>query len=148
MEKSIEENQTLLEQILNEFSIQKPDVREYSPLALAYIGDGIYDLVIRTVMVEQGNAPVNKLHKKVSSLVKAATQAKIVHIIEPILTEEEMGLYKRGRNAKSFTAAKNASILEYRQATGLEALLGYLYLKDEMKRILYLIKYGLDGLER
>lgn len=139
---------TLLENILNEFSIKNPDVRQYSPLALAYIGDGIYDLVIRTIMVEQGNAPVNKLHKRVSSLVKAATQAKIIHLIEPVLTEEEIGIYKRGRNAKSFTSAKNASITEYRQATGFEALLGYLYLKDDIDRILQLIRYGLEHLKQ
>lgn len=145
MEKS---QSTLLENILNEFSIKEPDVRQYSPLALAYIGDGIYDLVIRTIMIEQGNAPVNKLHKRVSGLVKAATQAKIVHLIEPVLIEEEIGIYKRGRNAKSFTSAKNASITEYRQATGLEALLGYLYLKDDMDRILQLIKYGLEHLKQ
>jgi len=99
--------------------------------------------VIRTVVVEQGNAPVNKLHKKVSNLVKAPTQMKIFHKIEPILTEEEFGIYKRGRNAKSFTSAKNASITEYRIATGLEALIGYLYLNNQFPRIIQLIQYGL-----
>lgn len=127
-----------------EFNSPDTDIKSYSPLTLAYIGDGIYDLIIRTMMVEKGNAPVNKLHRSVSNLVKAPAQAEILHIIEEQLTEEERAIYKRGRNAKSFTSAKNASITDYRIATGFEALMGYLYLTDNIPRIVELVKIGLN----
>lgn len=127
-----------------EFNSPDTDIKSYSPLTLAYIGDGIYDLIIRTMMVEKGNAPVNKLHRSVSNLVKAPAQAEILHIIEDQLTEEERAVYKRGRNAKSFTSAKNASITDYRIATGFEALMGYLYLTDNITRIVELVKIGLN----
>jgi ribonuclease-3 family protein len=120
------------------------DIKSYSPLTLAYIGDSIYDLVIRTAVVENGNAPVNKLHKSATKLVQATAQADIYFMIREQLTEEEMAVFKRGRNAKSFTSAKNASISEYRIATGLEALLGYLYLTDQTGRMMELIQSGLN----
>lgn len=120
------------------------DIKTFSPLTLAYIGDGIYDLIIRTMVVKRGNAPVNKLHKCVSGMVKASAQMELYHVIEESLTEEELTIYKRGRNAKSFTSAKNASVVEYRTATGFEALMGYLYLTDKMERIIELINLGLD----
>ena len=121
------------------------DIKTYSPLTLAFIGDSIYDLVIRTAIVENGNAPVNKLHKRVSKLVQASAQADLYFVIKDQLTEEEMSMFKRGRNAKSFTSAKNAGIVEYRTATGLEALLGYLYLTDQIDRMMELIKQGLKS---
>lgn len=101
-------------------------------------------MVVRTIIVEQANAPVNKLHKKVSSIVKASAQMELLHRIKSDFTEEEERIYKRGRNAKSFTAAKNASIGDYRVATGLEALMGYLYLTNQMERIIFLMKKGLE----
>lgn len=116
------------------------DIKTYSPLTLAFIGDSIYDLIIRTTIVESGNAPVNKLHNRCSKLVQATAQAELYFIIKDQLTEEENTIYKRGRNAKSFTSAKNAGVVEYRTATGLEALMGYLYLTDRMDRIMELIK--------
>ena len=127
-----------------QFNIADVDIRTYSPLTLAYIGDGIYDLIIRTMVVERGNARVNQLHKTVSGMVKASAQADMIRKMEPFLTEEEMGVYKRGRNAKSYTKAKNASVTEYRHATGFEALMGYLYLTHQIDRILELVKIGLD----
>lgn len=142
MEKSIKEP-NLLEAILKKFDLRAGTAKQFSPLTLAYIGDGIYDLVIRTMVVEQGNAPVNKLHHNVSHLVKAATQAEIIELLEEELTEEEVAVYKRGRNAKSFTSAKNASIVDYRKATGFEALLGYLYLNQDQQRLLDLVKLGI-----
>lgn len=141
MEESIK---SLVDQINHVFKVEKPDLRQYSGLALAYIGDGIYDLVIRTLFVEKGNAPVNTFHKKTSKIVKAETQAQLVHAIEGEFSEEELSIYKRGRNAKSFTSAKNASVMDYRVATGFEALIGYLYLDNQMERILELIKLGLE----
>ncbi|SHO47204.1 Mini-ribonuclease 3 [Anaerocolumna xylanovorans] len=142
MEKGVEEG--LIRIIKETFSLAETDLKTYSPLTLAFIGDVVYDLIIRTLVVEQGNAPVNKLHKRVSSLVKASAQMELYHSIEDMLTEEELSIYKRGRNAKSFTTAKNASITEYRSATGLEALIGYLYLDNRLERVLELIKAGLE----
>lgn len=124
--------------------LPETDVRTYSPLTLAFIGDSIYDLIIRTFVVVSGNAPVNKLHKRAAALVQATSQAKLYHLIKDRLTEEETAVFKRGRNAKSFTSAKNAGVVEYRTATGLEALFGYLYLTDQMDRLLELIKVELE----
>lgn len=121
------------------WSLPDTDIKSYSGLALAYIGDAIYDLVIRTYIIEQGNAPVNKLHKQVIKLVQASAQAKLYHIIQDKLTEEEEAIYKRGRNAKSFSNAKNADLIDYRTATGLEALFGYLYLTGQTERLIELI---------
>ncbi|MDF2872540.1 MAG: ribonuclease [Anaerocolumna sp.] len=142
MEKSIDNG--LIGILKETFSLTDTDLKTYSPLTLAFIGDVVYDLVIRTLVVEQGNAPVNKLHKKVSSMVKASAQMELFHRIEDMLTEEELSIYKRGRNAKSFTTAKNASITEYRSATGFEALIGYLYLDDRLSRALEIVKAGID----
>ena len=122
------------------------DIRSYSPLALAYIGDGIYDLVIRSMIVGKGNTHANQLHRQTSQLVKAQTQSDMIEILKPQLTEKEMAVYKRGRNAKSPTMAKNASMSDYRRATGFEALMGYLYLENQMERMMELIKIGLIGI--
>ncbi len=129
--------------ILEKFGIQQQDLRTYSPLTLAYIGDGIYDLVIRSIVVGKGNTQANLLHKKTSSMVKAKTQSDIIEALMPELTEEEEAVYKRGRNAHSATMAKNASMSDYRRATGFEALMGYLYLKDDFARLLELVELGL-----
>jgi ribonuclease-3 family protein len=123
------------------------DARTYSPLSLAYIGDAIYDVMIRTMVVSRGNMSVNKYHKIATQYVKAEAQAKLAHAIEPNLTEEELSVYKRGRNAKSVSTAKNASVIDYRTATGFEALMGYLYLQDQDERIVDLLAIGLDRVE-
>lgn len=132
--------------IKSSFALDNVDINSYSPLTLAYIGDAIYDLIVRTMVVESGNAPVNKLHKKVTTRVQATAQAELFHRIQECLTEEEMAVYKRGRNAKSFSSAKNASIVEYRTATGVEALFGYLYLTDQIDRIIELMKSSVSNL--
>lgn len=139
----MEESVSLLAQIKEAFAVKEVDVRAYSPLTLAYIGDAVYDIIIRTVVVERSNRATNELHKKTSSYVKAQTQAVMIEGILEELTEEEAAVYKRGRNAKSYTTAKNASIADYRKATGFEALVGYLYLLDNVPRILELVKKGL-----
>lgn len=126
------------------FELENRDIKTYSPLTLAYIGDGIYEIVIRTILVSQGNCPPNKLHKRASALVKAEAQSDMMAVIEPLLTEEEESVYKRGRNAKSYTMAKNASMSDYRRATGFEALMGYLYLNGNEERMAELIKVGLE----
>ena len=138
----------LHEYLRESFDLAEFDPKQYSPLVLAYIGDGIYDIIIRTMILSHGNAPVNKLHKECSSFVKAPAQMEMYHAIEGILTEEEESIYRRGRNAKSYTTAKNATITEYRVATGFEALLGYLYLTDRMNRIVELVQYGLESLKK
>ncbi len=138
MEKSI------IEQIKLTFECKEQDVRAYSPLTLAYIGDAIYDLVIRSVVVERANRSANDLHKKTVRYVKAETQSAMIMALLEELTEEEQAVYKRGRNAKSHTMAKNASMSDYRKATGFEALMGYLYLTDQTDRLLYLVKKGIE----
>ena len=135
----MEEGITTLGAIKREFDCKEADLRTYSPLTLAYIGDAIYDLVIRTIVVERANKSANNLHKTTVTYVNARVQAKMIDALESELTEEEIAIYRRGRNAKSYTAAKNASIIEYRKATGLEALCGYLYLNGQQERMLDLI---------
>lgn len=125
------------------FGLKDPDIRSYSPLTLAYIGDGVYELVIRTILVKKGNCPVNRIHRKASSLVKASAQSAIMEKIEEHLTQEEHDIYRRGRNAHSPTMAKHATMADYRRATGFEALMGYLYLKEEYTRMLTLIRMGI-----
>lgn len=130
--------------IKEQFDIKEVDIKTYSPLTLAYIGDGIFDLVIRSIVVGKGNTKANQLHQYTSHIVKAASQAKMIDALEEELTEEELNIYRRGRNAKSPTMAKNASMADYRKATGFEALMGYLYLSDDFPRIVALTKLGLD----
>ena len=113
--------------------------QEYSPLTLAYIGDAVYEMYIRSRLVSVCNDKVSSLHKKASHIVCASAQCKGANIIMDELTEEEVAVFKRGRNAKSATTPKNADVLEYRCATGLEALIGFLYIKKEFDRIEYLL---------
>lgn len=143
----MEESISLLQQLKQSFALKEVDIRTYSPLTLAYIGDCVFDLIIRTVVVERGNEPANKLHRRTVTYVKAQTQAEMIEALLEELSPEELAVYKRGRNAKSYTSAKNASIGDYRKATGLEALVGYLYLQDKMPRIIELIQNGLHKLE-
>ena len=118
----------------------------YSPLALAYIGDGVYEIFIRTYVINKGNRPVNKMHKASRELVRASSQAKLYFLIEGMLTEEEDAVLRRGRNAKSVSIPKNGNVTEYRHATGLEALIGYLYIEGKVDRIKELIDTGLNQL--
>lgn len=143
MEKSL----MLKEKFLNEFGLEEQDLRTYSPLTLAYIGDAIFELVVRTVLVERKNTQAEKLHKAATKIVKAETQALMIEAIKEELTEEELAVYKRGRNAKAVTRAKNATMSEYRRATGFEALMGYLYLKGDIERMIELIHLGVEKAE-
>ena len=135
--------ETNLIQLKELFHLEDQDLRSYSPLTLAYIGDGVYELIIRTILVKSGNCPVNRLHKKASSLVKAGAQSAIMEVIEEELTPEELSVYRRGRNAHSPTMAKHATMADYRRATGFEALMGYLYLKEDYTRMLTLVRMGI-----
>lgn len=141
----MEENiKGLPEQIRDCFSGRRQDVRAYSPLALAYIGDAIFDLIIRTAVVERANRPARDLHRIAVRYVSAGAQSKMVQALMDDLTEEEQAVYRRGRNAKPHTMAKNASTADYLKATGFEAVLGYLYLTDNMSRVLELVKKGIE----
>ena len=143
MEVSLTQNRT--ESIKNVLGLKEISPAQLSPLVLAYIGDSIFDLVIKTYLLDtKGNMQVNKLNRFASNIVKAQSQSEMIGIIEPLLSPAEEAVYKRGRNAKSYTSAKNASISDYRRATGFEALMGYLYLEGEYERMIQLIKAGLD----
>ncbi|MGN0150765.1 MAG: Mini-ribonuclease 3 [Clostridia bacterium] len=113
---------------------KKPN--QYSPLALAYIGDGVYELYVRSRVIEEhSNLPAHKLHLHTVKYVKAHAQSNSIEALQNILTEEEASVYRRGRNAKSATVPKNANMVEYRRATGFEALIGYVYLTGDTERL-------------
>ena len=123
----------------------KPNL--YPGLVLAYIGDAIYEVYVRSrIVCEHSDMPPNKLHIESIKHVKAHAQSNSMIAIEPLLTEEEEAVYRRGRNAKSPTMAKNATMADYRKATGFEALVGYLYIQDKFERIVELVKAGVNGL--
>lgn len=130
--------------LASKFELSHQDLKMYSPLTLAYIGDAAFEIVVRTVLVRRANRQVNKLHRMAASLVSAEHQSKMVAVLEPYFTEEEAHVYKRGRNAKAATKAKNASITDYRRATGLEAVMGYLYLKGDYHRMVDLVELALE----
>ena len=140
--------QDILNEIKAKFGLPEQDIRTYSPLTLAYIGDGIYELVVRTVMVQQANRPTNDLHKMTTQYVKAQAQARMLLALKEELTDEEADVAKSGRNAKPYTTAKNASRADYHKATGFEALLGYLYLTGQTDRMLALIQKGMAYLDQ
>ncbi|MCD8129900.1 MAG: ribonuclease III [Lachnospiraceae bacterium] len=147
----VEENRTKqldFPTIMDEFSLDCPDAAGYSSLALAYIGDCVYDLVIRTLVVGQNHTSVNDLHHRTIHYVKAESQANAADALAEYLTPEEADIYRRARNAKSNTKAKNASIVAYRKATGLEAVIGYLYIQNKTDRILELMSLALGAAAR
>lgn len=125
------------------FRLRDVDAMMYSPLVLAYVGDAVYEIMIRTKVVNEGSMQVNKLHKKTAGFVRASAQAQMILALEGELTEEEYAVYKRGRNAKSASMAKNATMKDYRMATGFEALVGYLYLSEQYHRLTELVSLGL-----
>ena len=133
-----------LEYYKKSMGLEPVDVRTYSPLVLAYIGDAVYELMIRSKVINHGSMQVNKMHKHSAALVKASAQAQLIKALQEELTEEELADYKRGRNAKSATMAKHATMIDYRMATGFEALIGYLYLQAQHNRLLELIRDGLE----
>ncbi len=127
----------------------KTELVTMSPLVLAYLGDTVYETYIREHLIRQNTQKkVNDLHKLAIKYVKAKAQATIIHEIEIELTEEESKIYKRGRNQKSNTSPKNADIIDYKHATGFEALVGYLYLNNEIERLQYIINKGIKIIER
>lgn len=137
-------SESFREMISGTFSGKSQDIRSYSGLSLAYIGDVVYDLVIRTAVLARGNRPVNDLHRITVRYVSAGAQSKMVQALLDSFTEEETAIYKRGKNSKPHTTAKNATIADYLKATGFEAVIGYLYLTDQTERMLELIKKGIE----
>lgn len=117
------------------------EVKNLSPLTLAFIGDGVFEVFVRERLVCQANRPVNELHRQTVSHVKAAAQKQAMETLLPLLTEEETAVFKRGRNAKSNTTPKNASEGDYHWATGFETLWGYLYLKGAADRLKELFRH-------
>ena len=117
------------------FGSEKLNYKDYSPISLAYIGDTVYDLFVRTKILQKGERPINDIHRDAISTVSAAAQARSVHNIEEYLSEEEKGILKWGRNAKSGHVPKNADAVDYRWATGFETLVGVLYLRGDIQRL-------------
>lgn len=133
MEKS------MIEKIRERFDLREVDIKTYSPLTLAFMGDCVFDLYIRSILVANGNRGVNGLHKDKSNLVKAQAQAAMAEALQDMLAEDEKEIYRRGRNAKTSSSAKNADMSDYHKATGFEALLGYLYLQGKEERLMEVI---------
>lgn len=122
--------------LLDEQALSPHEVSsKYSPLALAYIGDSIYDLLVKKSFVLRSNMQPEKYHKKVTSIVSAKAQSAFIESFMDNLTEEEQAVYKRARNSSPHTKAKNASLQDYLKATGFEAVLGYLYLSGQNARL-------------
>ncbi|MBR0410846.1 MAG: ribonuclease III [Eubacterium sp.] len=121
------------------------EVRSYSPLSFAYIGDAVYELVIRTAIVSRCNTKPDRYHHETIRYVNAAAQAELMKKITPLLTQAELVYYRRGLNARPATTAKNQSRRDYRYATALEVLTGYLYLTGQTERIITLISRGLES---
>ena len=145
MEENISSMSAFADFFADTLQLKEVDITSYSPLALAYIGDAVYELIIRTKVMNHGSTQVNNMHKKSARLVNAKAQADIIRsLIEgEELTPEEIAVYKRGRNAKSATTAKHATVADYRTATGFEALCGYLYLKGSLERLIWVVSRGL-----
>ena len=137
MEKSITAG--LEEYIRTIPGMKEIDAKQCSPLVLAYVGDCVYDLIIKTMVVGRGNRPVHRLHEETSQYVQASAQSFMMRSMQEHLNEEEHGVYRRGRNARSVSPAKNQSITDYRRATGFEALIGHLYLTGQYERLTELV---------
>lgn len=127
--------------------ISEKDARMLSPLKLAYLGDAVLDFYVRDYLVKMDFGTVNKLHKKTTTIVNASAQAEFAKSIEPVFSENEMNIFKRGRNAKSGMQPKNSNMAEYRIATGLEALFGYLYACGKYERLNHILRLLFETLD-
>ncbi|WP_322790734.1 Mini-ribonuclease 3 [Sedimentibacter hydroxybenzoicus] len=133
-------NKTTDEELLRNLSSTSDSKKffMYSPAQLAYAGDAVYELLVRSYIIHNHDINVNKMHKISVNFVKASSQAYVISKLEDELTEEEKRIVKRGRNAKITSSPKNAELMEYRYATGFEALFGYLYLSNDINRLMIL----------
>ncbi len=139
----MDDTQDLFGIIKEKLNLKEINAGQYSPLTLAYIGDAVYGMIIRTTIVDEANTNVNKLSREGSKLVSAKTQCKMIKMLMKDLTDEEKAVFRRGRNAKSNTKAKNATIYHYLMASGFETLIGYLYLTGKSGRMLEIINNGI-----
>ncbi|ASR45707.1 ribonuclease III [Paenibacillus kribbensis] len=128
------------------YPASKP-ARLMPPIALAYIGDAVYEVAVRQYLLAQPNLRPNHLHRRATGLVSAKAQSRMLGLLEKVLTEEECDIVRQGRNAKSGSLPKNADVLEYRHATALEALIGFLYSDGRLDRLRELITYGIAQME-
>ncbi|MBO4396325.1 MAG: ribonuclease III [Eubacterium sp.] len=136
----------MLESIKKNYDIRNTPPEQIGPLKLAYLGDAVYELIIRTILMDERDRSVKKMNKTAQTLVNATTQARLAEIIEPSLTETENSVFLRGRNTKTTSVSKHSDIHDYRIATGLEALFGYWYLSWQTERAVELLKEALDKL--
>lgn len=122
--------------------LSKNTAKQLSPITLAFVGDAVYTLFVREKIVFEKDLKGNDLNKRTSQTVKATAQAEFADKIMAILTDEEADVFRRARNAKKNTRAKNASVAQYNKSTGLEAVIGYLYVIGEIERLNYLLNFG------
>jgi len=140
-------NQTTDEELLRNLSSTSDSTKNffmYSPAQLAYAGDAVYELLVRSYIIHNHDINVNKMHKLAVNFVKANSQAYVISKLEDELTEEEKRIVKRGRNAKITSSPKNAELMEYRYATGFETLFGYLYLSNDINRLMILFNKAVN----
>jgi len=142
MEKSLNMTYTNIFRQVNT-KLSKEDLMMLSPLQLAYIGDAVYELLIRTYLLDR-DLSVNQLHKTTTKYVKAKAQSELIHKVEFMLTDEEKSYVKKGRNTKINSSPKNADILDYKYATGFECLFGYLYLSNQDLRLIEILKIMME----
>ncbi len=128
-------------------NIKDIEIKMFNPPLLAYIGDAVFELFIRTLVVAEGSSQAGEAHKKAVSFVKAKSQAKIIEGIHEYLTEEEKRIVKRGRNAKTGSMPRHAEVMEYKYATGFECLLGYLYLNGQIIRLFEILSYAVKTMK-
>ena len=148
MDGNTDNKNTFFHEISEEFALPEQDLRTFTPLTLAFVGDNVYDLIVRTVILCEGNRKLNHIHKEKSDLAKAQTQAKMAELLQDFMTEEERNIYRSGKGAKTATHAKSAGYAEYHKATGLEAVMGYLYLTGNEKRAVELLHEGMMRLAK
>ena len=141
------QNEGLLQLINKEFNLNEVDIRTYSPLTLAFIGDSVFETIIRTILVEKGNKSVNALSKDKNAIVNAKMQSKMAEFLKDYYTEEEAEIYRSGKNAKTANHSKSAAYNEYHKATGIEALIGYLYLTGRLERAVFLVSKAYENLD-
>lgn len=138
---------SMLSLLHRQFGGGEVDIRAYAPLTLAYIGDAVFEIIIRTLIVEKGQRAANTLHRYTTKIVCAQTQAKMADAVYEHLTAKEQDIYRRGKNTKLHSTAKSASLADYRKATGFEALCGYLFLQDDTERIIELVGQALEAVQ-
>ncbi len=122
--------------------LDKVKANNLSPVVLAFVGDAVYSLFVRERLVFTSDCKTGELNKRATAEVKATAQAEFIREIMPLLTDEELSVFKRARNSKKKTKAKSASVTDYNASTGMEAVIGYLYITGDMDRLNYILNRG------